>query len=261
MKRHTVKQLAALSGITVRTLHHYDEIGLLKPAYHGENGYRYYEREQLLRLQDILFYRELGVPLQDIPAMLATSGADRVAALRGHRRRLEGELARYGRLIRTIDETIDDLTGGKAMQDRDIFEGFAPPRQAEYEAYLIDRYGEPTRARIEESKRQAKSWSKADVERFMTELSAIEADFAAAMAEDLPAHAPRVQELAARHFRWVCHSWTPDATSYAGLGQLYVEHPDFRARFEAIRPGLAEFLKASMDVYANGALRAGAAGG
>ena len=260
MKRHTVKQLAAISGVTVRTLHHYDEIGLLKPAYHGDNGYRYYEREQLLQLQEILFYRELGMPLQDIPVMLAASEADRVEALRGHRGRLEGELARFRRLIRTIDQTIDDLEGGKPMQDKDIFEGFASPKQAEYEAYLIDRFGEPTRARIAESKRRAKGWSKADVERFMTELGDIEADMAAAMSGGLVAEAPAVQEIVARHFRWVCHSWTPDAASYAGLGQLYVDHADFRARYEAIRPGMAEFLKAAMDIYAKDRLGGGSAG-
>src|SRR6185503_20367649 len=85
---YTVKQLARLSGVSVRTLHHYDEIGLLKPSFLGENRYRYYGREELLRLQDILFHRELGVPLQEIGKLLATEGRDRVAILREHRERL-----------------------------------------------------------------------------------------------------------------------------------------------------------------------------
>ena len=88
MGRYTVKQLAELSGISVRALHHYDEIGLLKPAFTGENRYRYYGREELLRLQDILFHRELGVPLQEIGKLLATDGRNRLAILRKHREAL-----------------------------------------------------------------------------------------------------------------------------------------------------------------------------
>ena len=81
MGTYTVKQLARLSGVSVRTLHHYDEIGLLRPAFLGENRYRYYGREELLRLQDILFHRELGAPLQEIGELLAREGRDRVAIL------------------------------------------------------------------------------------------------------------------------------------------------------------------------------------
>ena len=81
MSNYTVKQLARLSGVSVRTLHHYDEIGLLRPAFIGENRYRYYGREELLRLQDILFHRELGVPLQEIGRLLEHEGRDRVAIL------------------------------------------------------------------------------------------------------------------------------------------------------------------------------------
>ena len=88
MGTYTVKQLARLSGVSVRTLHHYDEIGLLRPALIGENRYRYYGREELLRLQDILFHRELGVPLQEIGKLLALQRSDRVAILREHRERL-----------------------------------------------------------------------------------------------------------------------------------------------------------------------------
>ena len=88
MKRYTVKQLARLSGVSVRALHHYDDIGLLKPAYVGANRYRYYGRDELLRLQDILFHRELGVPLHDIALLLQADGRDRLAILREHRERL-----------------------------------------------------------------------------------------------------------------------------------------------------------------------------
>ena len=94
MKDLTVKQLAAISGVTVRTLHHYDEIGLLKPAHTGENGYRYYGRRELLRLQQILFHRELGITLSEIADLLAREGDDQVGVLMRQRERLEAERAR-----------------------------------------------------------------------------------------------------------------------------------------------------------------------
>jgi DNA-binding transcriptional MerR regulator len=112
MKRYKVKQLAKLRGVSVRTLHHYDEIDLLKPAEVGENGYRYYGREELLRLQQILFYRELKFSLEDMRALLSSPGFDRVAALRAPRARLGEDVARYGRLICTIHETLEHLEGG-----------------------------------------------------------------------------------------------------------------------------------------------------
>src|SRR6201996_256305 len=109
MKELTVKQLAAISGVTVRTLHHYDEVGLLKPASVGANGYRYYGQDELLRLQQILFHRELGFALEEIGQVLDAPDFDRAAALRAHKARLAAERRRYGRLMRTIDETLAAL--------------------------------------------------------------------------------------------------------------------------------------------------------
>src|ERR1041385_8569080 len=100
---YTVKKLAKLSGVSVRTLHFYDELGLLKPARYGENGYRYYEKEELLRLQQILFYRELGFPLGEIAGLLSASREGQLRSLREHRRVLEKNERRTRELIRTID--------------------------------------------------------------------------------------------------------------------------------------------------------------
>src|SRR5690348_13379389 len=111
MKDLTVKQLAAISGVTVRTLHHYDEIGLLKPASVGSNGYRYYGRRELLRLQRILFHRELGVPLSCIAELLAVEGENQIGVLLQHRTKLEAERERFRVLIETIDRTIADMKG------------------------------------------------------------------------------------------------------------------------------------------------------
>ena len=96
MKLYTVKEVAKLSGVTVRTLHHYDKVGLLKPAQVGENGYRYYGREELLRLQQILFHRELGVPLDAISELLVLDGENQIGVLRQHRAKLEAERERRG---------------------------------------------------------------------------------------------------------------------------------------------------------------------
>src|ERR1700753_1105894 len=109
MKALSVKQLAAISGVTVRTLHHYDEIGLLKPASVGANGYRRYGRTELLRLQRILFHRELGVPLSAISELLDLEGQDQIGVLMRHREQLAAQRDRFGLLIQTIDRTIGEL--------------------------------------------------------------------------------------------------------------------------------------------------------
>src|SRR5437667_8460979 len=109
--RYTVSQVATLSGVSVRALHHYDDIGLLKPAFIGSNGYRYYGRDELLRLQQILFHRELGLTLDEIRRAVDTPGFDRAAALRNHREKLVTETARLRELLQTIDETLADLEG------------------------------------------------------------------------------------------------------------------------------------------------------
>ncbi len=168
MKELTVKQLAAISGITVRTLHHYDEIGLLRPASVGANGYRYYGRAELLRLQRILFHRELGVPLGDDRRAAGAGG-------RGPGRRAAaaspeaGSRARTlsGVLIETIDRTIADLKGEAHMANADLYQGFSAEKQAGYEAWLIERYGEPMRAGIEHSKQAFAKMSPAEQQAFM----------------------------------------------------------------------------------------------
>src|SRR3954464_7967078 len=112
---YTVKQVAAMSGVSVRTLHFYDETGLLKPAYLGANGYRVYEEPQLLTLQQILFYRELGFELKQIKRILGRADFEIVAALKSHRQILQKNLTRMSRLLGTIDKTIEYLNGGTQM--------------------------------------------------------------------------------------------------------------------------------------------------
>jgi DNA-binding transcriptional MerR regulator/quercetin dioxygenase-like cupin family protein len=122
---YTVKQVAAMSGVSVRTLHFYHETGLLKPAHLGANGYRFYEEPQLLALQQILFYRELGFELKQIKQILGRADFEKVAALQSHRKVLQKDLARTRRLVETIDKTIQHLKGTKKMKSKEMFAGFS----------------------------------------------------------------------------------------------------------------------------------------
>jgi len=122
---YTVKQLAVMSGVSVRTLHFYDEMALLKPAYTKENGYRIYEEPQLLMLQQILFYRELGFELKRISEILSQRKFEKLAALKSHRQVLENNVTRTRTLIETIDKTISHLKGTKKMKSEELFMGFS----------------------------------------------------------------------------------------------------------------------------------------
>jgi DNA-binding transcriptional MerR regulator len=122
---YTVKQLAMMSGVTVRTLHFYDEMALLKPAHTKANGYRIYEEPQVLMLQQILFYRELGFELKRINEILSQRKFEKIAALKSHRRVLEKNVTRTGTLIETIDKTIRHLKGTKKMKSEEMFNGFS----------------------------------------------------------------------------------------------------------------------------------------
>jgi DNA-binding transcriptional MerR regulator len=250
--RRTVKQVARASGVSVRTLHHYDAIGLLKPAEIGGNGYRYYGRDELLRLQQILFFRELGFSLPAIATALDDPAFDLKPALLDHREALARERCRLARLIRTIDQTINTLDEETAMKDEALFEGFSAEKQAASEAYVVERYGADAETAIEAGKARMVQWSEADKKAFLEEIGSIEAELADAMADGAGYDSDRVRESLKRHHAWVARSWPqpPSADAYAGLADLYLEHPDFVARYEAIRPGFARWLADAMRAYA-----------
>src|SRR5579884_1440918 len=145
---YTVKQVAAISGVSVRTLHFYDETGLLKPAYHGANGYRFYEEPQLLKLQQILFYRELGFGLKQIKRVLGRRDFEIVAALQSHRQVLEKKLARTRSLIETIDNTIKHLKGKKKMKSEELFVGFSVTAGNDRFGEHIKLGGEPNDCKV-----------------------------------------------------------------------------------------------------------------
>ena len=245
---YTVNKLAKLSGISVRTLHFYDEIGLLKPAYYGENNYRYYEEEQLLLLQQILFYRELGFPLDEIQKILNSEGFDKIEALQSHKGILKNDLDRIKNLIKTIDKTIAHLRGKETMKLEEVFHGFTAEKQKLYENFLIESgVSQPV---INKVKDKVKNWSK---ERWMEnkqEADRLHAELASAIDNHLDPSSPEVQALIKKHYQMTTIFWTPTKESYIGLSQLYCSHPDFVKFYEAIHPKLLNFLVAAMKIFA-----------
>lgn len=250
MARYTVKQIARLSGVSVRTLYYYDEIDLFKPTDVGANGYRYYDRDALLRLQQILFYRQLGMPLEQVRRTLAAEEFDLAEALKSHRAHLLNEVDRHQNLIRTIDNTLKDLNGEEPMSEKDIFKGFAPEKQAEYEGYLVDRYGDGAKDKIAESHCKVGKLTADQMAAIQAEGDQVNMDLVAEIKAGASPGDASVQALIKRHHAWVSHFWVPNAEAYAGLGQLYLDHDDFRAFYDKYDARLVEFLAAAMKIYA-----------
>jgi len=246
---YTVKRLAAISGVSVRTLHWYDEVGLLKPACHSANGYRLYEEVQLLTLQQILFYRELGFELKQIKRILGQSAFDRVAALKSHRTVLREKLARTRQLIATIDRTIKHLKGTKKMKNQDLFAGFDPKQQAMHEQYLIERYGADMKESIAQSKARVKDWTKSQWEKSGAAFGDICHDLVALIERRLSPESKEAQQVIRGHYKWLQQFWTPNRESYAGHGQLILDS-ELRQAYEKLHPALPEFAAAAIREFA-----------
>jgi DNA-binding transcriptional MerR regulator len=248
--RYTVKKLAKLSGVSVRTLHWYDEIGLLKPAYYEENGYRYYEEEQLLLLQQILFFRELGFKLEDIQKMLTRNDFDKIKALLAHKETLEMSLDRTKTLIDTIDKTILHLKGKQTMKDKDLYHGFHMAKQKEYEEYLVKYHGTVAEDLILQCKKRTVDWGSKEWEEIKKEGNEIYAALAQFIEKDLGPRSEEVQALIHQHYKMIMRFYDPSKDVYVGLAQLYCEHPGFRKFFHVHHPKLTEFIAEAMRVYA-----------
>lgn len=252
MKTYTVNELARMAGVSVRTLHHYDEIGLLKPAFVGENRYRYYGEEELLRLQQILIHRELDIPLAEIAALLDAPGFDRLEMLQEQHERLRRQAERYAEMVKTIGRTIARLKGERAMKDAELYTGIvSPEKQAEYEAWLIEKYGPEVKERIAQSRKAMTEMTEDERAAHLKELADIEQGLAEGLRRGIPPQAAALDALIERHRAWVASSWgkacPPDA--YAALADNY-EHPDFKARYEAIEKGFCEYLCTAMRSWA-----------
>lgn len=252
MTRYTVKQLADLARISVRTLHHYDDIGLLKPAYLGTNGYRYYEQPQLYRLQQILMYREFGLPLDEISDLIDAADFDVASSLRQHRARLTEHLRRQQALLRVIDETLARLDGDETMQDSGLYNWQSPAKQAEYEAWLAERYGPQAHDWIANSQRRMAGFSDDEKQAAMDRLKAIEGDLVEAFQHGQEADSDAIEPVLTAHRDWVAHMWNRPCPpgAYVILSDMYAGHPDFVARFDSLVPGFCAWLVAAMKAHA-----------
>ena len=240
----TVKQLSKMAGITPRALHYYDEIGLLKPSQVGANGYRYYGEEALLRLQQILLYRELDLPLEHIKEIVGRRDFDVLSTLESHRQKLRQRIAHMERLIATVDDTISHLKGQKTMDTKQFFEGFSDEQQAEYEREAMQMYDPET---VKASSRKWKAYSAEEKQRIGEEGNAIYRDMLLAMPKG--ASSPEVQACIERWRRHIEYFWTPDDEQLLGLVNGYNDDPRFEANFDKIHPDLAAFMRSAVSVY------------
>ncbi|RLV01322.1 MerR family transcriptional regulator [Streptomyces griseocarneus] len=253
----SIADVARMSGVTSRTLRHYDEIGLLPPAWIGSNGHRYYGEAELLRLQQILLMRELDLGLREIRAVLE-SRMDRTAVLREHRGRLLAERNRLETLVRTVDRTIAELEEGKDNSDmakinrpENLFEGFEAARtEAELDAEVQERWPQAW----EQSRPAVEGMTPEETERWQREVTAQMIRMAEFMVAGTPVEDAAVQAEVDVHYQGVCRFWTPNAEGYKGLGRTYVDEPDFRANFDKIADGLAEYQRDAMAAYADARL-------
>lgn len=240
----TVKQLSTLAGVTPRTLHHYDEIGLLKPSRVGDNGYRYYGEESLLRLQQILFYRELDMPLEDIRKIMGRRDFDVLSTLESHKQSLKKQMERTKRLLKTVDNTIQHLKGEKIMSQKGLFEGFSPEEEEKY-AQEAEKMYDPEIVRA--SNKKWKNYSDAEKKKIMDEGKSIYLDLAAAMPKG--AASKEVQAIIARWHTHMQYFWSPNDSQLLGLADLYNDDPRFRENYEKVAPNLSEFMREAVKVY------------
>jgi len=251
MTRYTVRQLADIARISVRTLHHYDDIGLLKPAFLGSNGYRYYEKPQLYRLQQILMYREFGLALDEIKTLVDAPDFDIASALRQHRERLIERLKQDEELIRVIDDTLARIGGGSTMEDNSLYSWNSPKKQAEYEAWLVEHHGPQAEQWLAQSRKRFDALDDDGRQAAMDRLKVIDGDLVDAYRRGMPADSPALKPVLDRHREWVAYMWNHDCPpgAYAHLADMYLGHPDFVARFNALADGFAEWLPKAMKAY------------
>jgi DNA-binding transcriptional MerR regulator len=242
---YTVQQLATLAGVSVRTLHYYDEVGLLKPSAIKKNGYRSYEEPELLKLQQILFFRELDFPIEEIRRITSSPTFDIRRALRDHRTMIELKKKRLTKLMSTIDTTIQKLEQEKSMDDKDmkeLYETFGEDTITKYAEEVKQRWGHTDA--YKQSMERASKMTKADYEKYKHDADIFMKKVAETM--DKGATSPEFQALIAEHFKSLSTWYEPNFEMYRGLAKMYVEDPRFTAYYEKYRVGLAKVFSEGM---------------
>ncbi|MCD7033605.1 MerR family transcriptional regulator [Metabacillus sp. GX 13764] len=247
---YTVQKLAELSGTTARTLRYYDEIGILKPARISSSGYRIYGKKEVDRLQQILFYKELGVSLEQIQEILSNPTFEAASALKEHYEQLLSKRKQLDLLIRNVEKTIAVQEGRGKMSDHEKFEGFKQEMIKENEEKfgkeIREKYGEEN---IMRSNEKVKNMTKEEYET----LTRLETDYRALLKKAVETGDPagkEAQEACELHKQWLSFYW-PSYTkeAHAGLGDLYVSDDRFKANYDRNVPGTAEFFREAIKVY------------
>jgi DNA-binding transcriptional MerR regulator len=247
---YTVQKLAAMAGVSARALRYYDQVGLLKPARTSRSGYRLYGEAEIDRLQQILFYRELGVDLDTIRSIVAAPAFDRIAALRDHRTQLIEKRAQLDRLIDNVDRSLAAATGRETMQDKDKFSGFGQKlvdeNEAKHGAEARRRWGD---AAVDGSNAKVAKMTEAEHQAAAELAKAVIAALLEAM-DTGDAAGEKARRTVELHKRWLMIYWDKYTPAYhAGLGRMYVEDDRFRANYDRNRPGAAEFLRDAILAY------------
>ncbi len=236
---YTIHKLATLSGVSVRTLHYYDEIQLLLPARREDNGYRLYGEAELLRLQQILFFRELDFPLQDIGRILDSPGFMVEQSLLDHKQLIKLKQKRLNKLLKTIDLTLYSMSNNQPASDDELYDAFKDDDVKQYQAEVKARWGntdayKQSQAKVSKMTNREMDELKANADKFNRRL-------AAAMGKDLAD--AEVQALVAEHYAGINFFYTCSIDMYKNLAEMYVADPRFSAYYDKYAPGLAVFLR------------------
>lgn len=243
---YTIKEISDLAGVTTRTLRYYDEIGLLSPAKIGENGYRYYDKNSLMKLQQILFFRELDVPLNDIQLILSRPDFNLRQALEDQRLSLKEKSIRLNKLIETIDNTIESISGGKMMNAEEYFTGFD---ESQYQDEARERWGNT--AMYTESQKKWASYSKEEKEAIKSEGEHLTRRMVSEEASASPDDAD-VQSAIGEYLAYINkYFYTCNTSFLRALADMWAEDPRFAENYNKVRPGGAEFVREAVHIYSD----------
>ena len=247
---YTINQLAKLAGVSTRTLRYYDQCGLLPPKTVRSNGYRIYGEAEVNRLQQILFYRELGVELSEIGRILAENDFDGLSALQNHLAALREKRARLDRLIGNVQKSISSMKGETEMTDEEKFEGFKEKlisdNEQEYGGEIREKYGDEAVGR---SNAKLKNMTKEQYDELEALTQELNNTLKAAFEQGDPG-GELAQKACALHKRWLCFYWDHySKEAHRGVAQMYVDDPRFTAYYDAIVPGCAVFLKDAVQIF------------
>lgn len=247
---YTVQKLAQLAGVSSRTLRYYDEIGILKPARTNSSGYRIYGQQEVNRLQQILFYRELGISLDQIKEIITAPAFDAADALKEHREKLLEKRKQLDLLITNVEKTIASAEGRTTMSDKEKFEGFKKKmiedNEEQYGKEIREKYGDET---VDKSNAKLMNMTQEEHEAVTKLAEDVNTTLAEAMQTGDPA-GELAQKAADLHKQWITFYWSEySKEAHAGLAEMYVADERFKAYYDKIRPGAAEFLRDAINIY------------